>query len=253
MHGLKVMAVDLDGVAEEIVEVTGHPSGLGWTPDGRLMVVAMEERRLLRLDDDGLSEVVKLDAFAPWHCNDMVVDATGRAYVGNLGYDIFGGGPQRTTTLVLVDLEGRARVAAADLAIPNGMVITPDGSTLIVGESGAARLTAFDVGADGSLSGRRVWAELAPATADGICLDAEGAVWIASPISNRVLRVVEGGAVTGEVSTGDRRAIACMLGGPDRRTLFVCTATAFAPEDCVERRDAAIETVGVDVPGAGWP
>lgn len=252
MHALWVMTVDLAGRAEKIVEVPGHPSGLGWLPDGRLLVVSMEDRRLLRLDPGGLTEVADLSALAPFHCNDMIVDRQGRAYVGNFGFDLHHGGTPTPTTLVLVEPDGRARVVADDMLFPNGTVITPDGRTMIIGESFGARLTAFDIGADGSLSNRRVWAQLERDTPDGICLDAEGAVWLASPISHSVVRVREGGEITDRI-TVEKQAFACMLGGPDRRTLFICTATDGAPETCQSLRDGRIEVVTVDVPGAGLP
>ena len=148
--------------------------------------------------------------------------------------------------------EGRVSVAASDLAFPNGMVITPDGRSLIVGESFAARLTAFERKADGALAGRRVFAKLSGAVPDGICLDAEGCVWVASPISRECLRVREGGEIAERVRT-ETQAIACMLGGEDRRTLFVLTSEVIDPVECARRKSARVESVQVDVPGAGWP
>jgi sugar lactone lactonase YvrE len=241
---------------EAVAEVAGKPSGLGWLPDGRLLVVSMEDRRLLRLDAGlELVEVADLSGVATWHCNDMVVDAAGRAYVGNFGFDMWLHDPTvQPAALARVDPDGTVSVAAADLQFPNGMVITPDGGTLIVGESYGGCLTAFDVAPDGSLSGRRTWAALSGATPDGICLDAEGAVWLASPVGHEVLRVREGGEVTERVLVGgDRRAVACMLGGPERRTLFVCTAQAIVPKKAVALRSSRIEMTEVAVPGAGWP
>lgn len=251
MHAGVVMAVDLDGRAEEIVRVPHEPSGLGWLPDGRLLVVSMQDRRLLRLDPHGLVEVADLSGIATWHCNDMVVDGRGRAYVGNFGFDLHARAPLAPASLALVHPDGRVACAASDLLFPNGAVITPDGRTLIVGETFAARLTAFDVAADGSLANRRVWAPLEKAVPDGICLDAEGAVWVASPLSRELLRVREGGAVAQRIAL-DRMAIACMLGGPERRTLFVCTSRSVDPAETAAR-EARIEAVEVDVPGAGWP
>jgi sugar lactone lactonase YvrE len=252
MHGHRVMTVGLDGAAQTVVEVPAAPSGLGWLPDGRLLVVSMEDRRLLRLDPGGLTEVADLHRFATFHCNDMVVDAQGRAYVGNFGFDLHGGATPTPTVLVLVLPTGEARIAADDLMFPNGTVITPDGRTLIVGESFGPRLTAFDILSDGSLTNRRIWATLERAVPDGICLDAEGAIWIASPISAEVLRVVEGGAVTHRVPVATQ-AFACMLGGPGRQHLFICTASSGDPPLCRERRDGRIEVLEVDVPGAGLP
>lgn len=253
MHDQRVLAVDSDGRAETVVRVPNDPSGLGWLPDGRLLVVSMRDRRLLRLDPDGLAEVADLSSLARFHCNDMLVDARGRAYVGNFGFDLHVEKPDFCKTeMVLVEPDGRARVVADDLSFPNGTVLTPDGRTLVVGESFGARLTAFDVAEDGSLSGRRVFAKLEGAVPDGICLDAEGAVWVASPVSAEVLRVHEGGRVSARIPVATQ-AFACMLGGADRRTLFVCTAAHSDPAVCRAERTGRIETVRVDVPGAGLP
>lgn len=252
IHDRRVLAVDLQGNVETIVDVPQQPSGLGWLPDGRLLVVSMVDRRLLRLDGDGLHEVADLSPYATYHCNDMVVDAQGRAYVGNFGWDIYGGGNPVHASVVLVQPDGSVRVAASDLNFPNGTVITSDGRTLIVGETFGACLTAFDVAADGSLSNRREWARFDSAVPDGICLDAEGQIWVASPISNAVLRVREGGEVTQRVPL-DTQAFACMLGGPERRHLFICTALDSNPEVCLQTHSGRIEVVEVDVPGAGLP
>ena len=242
MYRRQVVALAPGGEPEVVVEWPDDDlSGLGWLPDGRLLVVAMRTRRLMLHQDGGLEEVADLTPHAPFHCNDMVVDSRGSAYVGNFGWDHFGGEEPRNTTLVLVTPDGTARVVADDLAFPNGMVVTPDGGTLVVAESMGARLTAFAIAPDGSLSGRRVWADLRPAAPDGICLDAEGAIWVASPGTNEAMRVAEGGEVLDRVGTGGRMAIACALGGDDRRTLFVCTAHAADPETCLERMDARIE------------
>src|SRR5215470_17338669 len=154
MHGHRVIKLGLDGKAETVVEVPAAPSGLGWLPDGRLLVVSMKDRRLLRLDANGLAQVADLSRLAPFHCNDMVVDAQGRAYVGNFGFDLHGGAAHVPTVLILVLPSGAARVVADDIQFPNGTVITPDGRTLIIGESFGACLTAFDVQADGSLTNR---------------------------------------------------------------------------------------------------
>ena len=253
MYAGTVLAVDAFGAVETIAQVPNDPSGLGWLPDGRMLVVSMRDRKLLRQGPGGLSELADLSGLASFHCNDMVVDAQGRAYVGNFGFDLHVEKPDFCkTNLVLVHPDGRADVAADDLAFPNGMVITPDGGTLVVGESFAARLTAFDVAADGSLSRRRVFAKLEGAVPDGICLDAEGAIWVASPVSAEVLRVHEGGRVSQRIPVATQ-AFACMLGGADRRTLHICTAATSHPEECRARRTGRIETVRVEVPGAGLP
>jgi sugar lactone lactonase YvrE len=253
MHAHAVLTIDLSGKREDVLEVAGKPSGLGWLPDGRLLVVSMNDRRLLRREATGrLVTHADLAPLAPAACNDMVVDGAGRAYVGNFGFDFEHGEKPRTTCVVRVDPDGRASVAAEEMRFPNGSVITPDGRTLVVGESFGNCLTAFSIGADGSLSARREWAKLEGATPDGICLDAENAIWVASPMSNELLRVREGGAVAERIPTG-RPAIACMLGGPERRTLFALTADSFRAEEALARRSARVEIVGVDVPGAGFP
>ena len=249
----RVVAVDPGGRAETMLEVPQRPSGLGWTPDGALLVVSMLDRRVLRVENGATRVLADLSAVATGPCNDMVVDGRGRAYVGNFGYDRHKGEPPRTTCLARVDPDGRVTRAAEDLFFPNGTVITPDGRTMIVGETQGHRLTAFDVAPDGTLSNRRVWAQFEDAVfPDGICLDAEGAIWVSDARGSALLRVREGGKVDGTVSTGSRYAFACMLGGADRRTLFVCTSTGSGP-GMADKRDGAIETVRVDVPGAGLP
>ncbi len=270
-HTKRVMTVDLEGRTETVAEVPGMPSGLGWLPDGRLLVVSMTDRRLLRLDPGGLVEVADLSGLASGHCNDMVVDTQGRAYIGHFGFNIFTGESVVPACVMMVTPDGEACVVAEDMYFPNGSVITPDGRTLIVAESMASRLTAFDIEADGSLTGRRVWAKLGEAypagitspeeharwTAenvmpDGICLDAENAMWVADSSASQVLRVREGGEVTDRIETSNV-AYACMLGGPDRRTLFVMTAETPTPREARARMSGRIETVEVDVPGVGLP
>jgi sugar lactone lactonase YvrE len=249
----RVLAVSPGGTVETILEVPQRPSGLGWAPDGALLVVSMLDRRLLRVEHGTTRVLADLSAVATGPCNDMVVDGRGRAYVGNFGYDRHKGEPPRTACLARVDPDGRVTRAAEDLFFPNGTVITPDGRTMIVGETQGHRLTAFDVASDGALSNRRVWAQLDDAVfPDGICLDAEGAVWVSDARGFALLRVREGGKIDGTVSTGSRYAFACMLGGADRRTLFVCTSTGSGPA-MADKRDGAIETARVDVPGAGLP
>jgi sugar lactone lactonase YvrE len=251
-YSFRVLAVDLDGRAQTIAEVPQRPSGLGWTPDGALLVVSMLDRSLLRLAAGRLSKAADLSALAGGPCNDMVVDAQGRAYVGNFGYDRHAGEPPKTTCIARVDPDGRVVRAAEDLMFPNGTVITPDGRTLIVGETFAQRLTAFDIEADGSLSHRRVFAQVGGMSPDGICLDAQGAVWVADPFGKKLVRVFDGGRVERTIATGERGPYACMLGGHDRRTLFVCTNTGSGPA-MGQKRDGRIEFMRVDVPGAGLP
>ncbi len=254
MHDRRVLACDDRGQLELIAEVPSCPSGLGWLPDGRLLVVSMNDRRLMRLDRDGLVVAADLSALASYHCNDMVVDRHGRAYIGNFGYDLHGGGTPRAACIILVKPNAGARIVAEELMFPNGTVITPNGKTLIVGESMAMRLTAFDIAEDGSLSNRRTFAQLDGAVPDGICLDAEGAVWIACPVTGRCLRVREGGEIADVVALErGRNAYACMLGSDDRRTLFICTAIGNHPDHWIANRSGQIQTVRVEIPGAGFP
>lgn len=252
MLARRVMTVDLKGNTETVAEVPGLPSGLGWLPDDRMLVVSMTDRRLLRLDRGKLAEVADLSKLASSHCNDMVVDRQGRAYIGNFGFDYVAQQPYAPAEIVLVTPEGKACVVARDLAFPNGTVITADGKTLIVGETFGQRLTAFDIESDGTLARRRIWAELAQAMPDGICLDAENAIWVASPVTAEVLHVREGGEVTHRVKVSTQ-AYACMLGGADRRTLFVLTAETDVPDEARAKMSGRIETVRVKVPGAGLP
>ena len=249
----RVLATDLDGHVETICEVPNQPSGLGWDPQGRLLIVSMLDRRLLRLEADGtLSTIADLSALATGPCNDMVVDASGRAYIGNFGFDRHRGEPERTTVLVRVDPDGACTVVDDDVFFPNGAVITDDGATLVVGETWRQQLTAWSIRADGSLVDKRLWADTSPHWPDGICLDAEGAIWVADPRGNVTVRVREGGEILDAVPSGDRGSFATMLGGPEGRTLFVLTNTGSGP-DAAARRDGRIEVVEVDVPGAGRP
>ena len=248
-----VMAVDLQGRSEVVCRVPCQPSGLGWLPDGRLLVVSMTDSTVLRLDPGGLVTHADIARLTRHWCNDMTVDAQGRAWVGNFGFDYTAGEEPRTTTLVRVDPDGTASVAAEDLFFPNGIAITPEGRTLVVAESWGRRLAAFDISDDGELCNRRIWADGAYTwVPDGICMDAEGAVWIADPVNKEVLRIRDGGDVVERHSTGDRGAYAVALGGEDRRTLLVCTNIWRNP-DRVANPAGRIEMLRVEVPGAGWP
>jgi sugar lactone lactonase YvrE len=253
MHAHTVLAIGLDGQAEVICEVPNRPSGLGWLPDGRLLVVSMTDRRLLRLEPSGeLVTHADLSGVATFDCNDMVVDDRGRAYVGNFGFDLHHQAPPTSAAMALVQPDGTVETAADRLEFPNGTVITPDGATLVVGESFGRRLTAFTIGSDGRLTDRRLFADLGPHIPDGICLDAEGAIWSADPRANCCIRVAQGGEVLERVDV-DRGCYACMLGGPDRRTLFMLTAKTSSPEEAAANRDGRVEAVDVAVPGAGTP
>ena len=252
MQGLHVMTVDPAGNSEKIIEVKGSPSGLGWLPDGRLQVVSMLDRCLLRLDSEVLVVVADLSHMASFHCNDMVMDNQGRAYIGNFGFDYAANAPVEPAEIILVTPEGHARLVAKNLLFPNGTVITPDGRTLIVAETFGNCLTAFDIESDGSLKNRRVWAKLVGAFPDGICLDAEGGIWVAAPHPGEVIRVLEGGDITHRVAVSTR-PYACMLGGEDRRTLFICTAGSATPDEVRALPDGKIEIIDVEVCGTGLP
>jgi sugar lactone lactonase YvrE len=216
-----IYAVSTEGRREAVhASLPDRPSGLGWMPDGSLLVVSMTERKLLREVDGRLVEHADLSAYAAGHCNDMVVDAKGNAYVGNFGFDFEAGEPLANADLVLVRADGSVSVAAKDLRFPNGSVITPDGATLIVGESFGAGYEAFAINADATLGKRRRWADTPGAAPDGCTLDAEGAIWFADARGSQVLRVVEGGPVVESIAT-PMPAFACMLGGDDGRTLFI--------------------------------
>ncbi len=227
---------------QPVCEVPNRPSGLGWLPDGRMLVVSMADKRVLRQEADGtLATHADLSHLVPCRLNDMVVDAQGRAYVGNFGFELDTGEEPRPTVLVQVDPDGQARVAADGLMFPNGMVITGGGQTLVVAETFGGQLTAFDIGGSGALTNRRVWAKLPErAVPDGICLDGEGAIWVASPTTQECLRLREGGEVLDRIPTG-RGAYACVLGGADGRTLFVCTADSHNPERQRTERNGRIE------------
>jgi sugar lactone lactonase YvrE len=260
-----VQSSDESGTSRVEIEVPGEPAGIGWMPDGRLLVVSRKLRTVLRVEADGqLVEHGDLKPTATFYGNDMVVDADGRAYVGNFGFDldrfieeqgatalVEDPGPP-TTSLVRIDPDGSAHRVADDLNFPNGTVITPDGKTMIVAETLAGQLTAFDVGADGELSGRRIWASLPWCAPDGICLDAEGRVWTANALTAECLLVAEGGTVVDRVQTA-QNSFACMLGGADGRTLFVMTAPTSTESVVSVERSARIEQARVDVGGAGRP
>jgi sugar lactone lactonase YvrE len=258
-----VKSVSLAGDARVEFTLDDRPSGLGWTPDGDLLVVSMTRRQVLRRSPSGAIGLhADLGAIAGFHCNDMVVDAQGGAYVGNFGFDLDADLTARGVAAVLADHptarlarvspDGVASVAALDLHFPNGSVITPDGATLIVGETLGAVLTAFDIGADGALSGRRLWAPTLPRVPDGICLDAEGAIWIANPIAPECARIAPGGEVLEVIDTG-QNCYACMLGGEDGATLFMLTAPSSIAHEAAAAAKGAVVIASVDAPGAGRP
>ena len=253
MHDHQVKTVRENGQVSTVVEVEKRPSGLGWSPNGDLLIVSMLDRRILRFDGSDLSEHADLSEFAPFECNDMVVDAHGRAYVGHFGFDLNGDASFEHASLIAVEHDGKSRIVADHLSFPNGTVITPDGKTLVVAETFGRRLSAFDIDDNGDLENRRSWAELPQGTApDGICLDAEGAIWVASPPTNECLRLAEGGEILERVKV-DQGAYACMIGGVDTPLLFVLTSPSSSAHECRSLRGAQIETAHILVPGAGYP
>ena len=235
------------------LELDDRPSGLGWLPSGELLLVAMASRQVRRVDRGGVQHVhADLTSIATGDCNDMVVDGRGNSYVGNFGFDLEAGEKPKGAALSLVRADGTAEVAAEDLRFPNGSVITPDGSTLIVGESMGARYTAFTIGDDGRLSDRRTWAEVPGKGPDGCALDAAGSIWMADAFGSGCLRVAEGGEIVENV-VANQPVFACALGGTDRRTLYMMTAPGFGESVCAGKGLGCIETIQVEVPGAGWP
>jgi sugar lactone lactonase YvrE len=266
-HRTSVFTITPDGTEEHVLTVEEQSSGLGWLSDGSMLIVSMKDHRILRRTSDGaVEEYADLSALGQGHLNDMVVSADGHAYVGQFGFDIDGGEKPSKTTILHVAPDRSVSVAADDLFFPNGVVITPDGSTLIVGEALGGRYTAFTIGDDGLLSDRRLWAELGPmpvlgefeetmaqlkATPDGCCLDAEGGIWVADPINRRCARVLEGGEITDEILAPDDLYFwACMLGGEDGRTLLLSCAPGFLDHG---HEQATLYTTHVDVPHAGLP
>jgi len=245
-----VATVEDGGDPIVVVQVPEAPGGLAFLPDGTVLIVSMEDRRLMKLVDGELEVVADLGGVATWYANDMVVDRFGRAYVGNFGFDFLGGADPVDAVLALVHPDGRVEPVADGIKFANGMVITPDGLTLVIAETLGGRLTAFDIRPDGKLSGRRTFAELPDFSPDGMCLDQEGAVWVGSIFSNEFIRIEDGGSVTDRIEVPGRWAVGCTLGGVDGRTLYMCTVES-SMEQMRENESAGyIEAVDVDVPGA---
>ncbi|HEY2087914.1 MAG TPA: SMP-30/gluconolactonase/LRE family protein [Mycobacterium sp.] len=243
MLGEAVHTVTLSG-SMTTLPLPGHaPSGLGFRPDGTLLIASTEDRRLLRYDGETVDTVADLSAVAPADLGDLVVDGHGRAYIGS---QAFSGG-----VILRVDPDDTVSVVARDLDFPNGMAITTDHRTLIVAESIGRRLTAFSIGADGALSDRRVFADGLDGPPDGICLDAEGGVWTAMTLAHQFERIVDGGEVTHRIDIGDRAAIACVLGGSAGRTLFMLSSSDAYPKRLIGTRLSRVDTVIVDTPAAG--
>jgi sugar lactone lactonase YvrE len=253
----EVLAVDLDGKNEVMVRLP-FPSFqaicIDWLPDGRLLIVSSRDALLLRRDPDGsLVTHADLSGLSDRGWNEVVVDGRGNAYVNGVGFDMMAGEEFAPGMVALATPDGSARQVADGIAFPNGMAVTPDNSTLIVAESYAKKLTAFDITADGSLSNRRVWADLDDGVPDGICLDAEGAVWYADVPNKRCVRVREGGEVLQAVDL-DLGCFACMLGGVDGRTLFMVVREWRGLESTTDgKRTGQVLTTQVPVPRDGWP
>ena len=257
-----VKSVDAEGDVRIELELDDQPSGLGWLPDGRLLVVSMRALKVLRLDPEGLVEHADLSALAIHLCNDMVVDGLGRAWVGNFGFDLDAlieeKGPEEaianhpSTNLVRVDPDGSVSLASGQMHFPNGSVVTPDGATLIVAETLSMCLTAFDIEADSSLSNRRVWAPVGLRAPDGICLDERGNVWVANALAPECVLVAPGGEILQTVETS-QNCYACMLGGEGGRDLFLVTARSSNAKHASRERTGKIETVRVSAAAAGWP
>ena len=266
----QVMTVQADGSEAAVMTVEHQPSGLGWLPDGSLLVVSMKDRLLLRRFPTGeVSVHADLTEYCAGHLNDMVLDAHGRAYVGEFGFDLQAFADPAPAKLMRVDPDGAVTVLADDLLFPNGMLITPDGATLIIGETAAARYTAFTLAPDGSVGDRRIWAQVAPAPElgplaqtlpklkfgpDGCTLDADGHVWAADAVGARCVLVAEGGEILDQIDAPEGLGIfACMLGGPDGRTLLMCTAPDFLEANRAHTREAVLLTTLVEVPHSGRP
>ena len=245
MLGEAVHTADMRGSLTTL-PLPGHsPSGLGFRPDGSLLIASTEDRQVLRYDGETVDTIADLADLAPASLGDMVVDDAGRAYIGS---QAFSGG-----IIVRLDPDDSATVVAEDLDFPNGMVITPDRKTLIVAESIGRRLTAFTIDDDGALHDRRAFADGLDGPPDGIALDAEGGVWTSMTLAHQFERITEGGAVTDRIDMGERVAIACALGGPERRTLFLLSSIDAYPQRLVGTRLSRLDAVTVATPGAGLP
>jgi sugar lactone lactonase YvrE len=245
-HDGAVYRVEHDRIATVVVEVPGGASGLGWLPDGSLLVVSMEQCRVLRFANGRLEHYASLRPYHEWHSNDMIVTDAGYAYVGSIGFDYYNGAAPQASSLVSIAPDGSTSLAADALICPNGMIVTTDGRTLVVAESLAGRLTAFDLGDDGALTNRRTFADLGPLVADGICRDERGRVLFASINQHAVVRVDNGALQTVAMSPG-REVIACVLGGPAERTLYMCTSVSMTPDETMRNRDGRIEAVELPV------
>ncbi len=253
MFGETVYTITPDGKKEVFAKFPQKPSGINFLPDGSVVIVSMGDRKLMKVEDGKLIEYADLSGSVSYDINDCVCDAKGNIYVGNFGYDVFAHEEAKPATLTLVKTDGSICTAAEDIHFPNGCVIGNNGKTLIIAETFVCKLTAFDIEADGSLTNRRTFADLGSYTPDGICLDQEGAVWVACFEQGDFIRVLDGGEITHRIDVGDRRAVACNLGGEDGKTLY-CLIYQGDLEDIPKgKRNARIETAQVEVASAGSP
>lgn len=276
MHGYKVHNLDAAGNLSTLAEIPEQPSGLGWLPDGSLIIVSMLDRKLMKLKDGVLSIHADMSHLTPYQCNDMVIAKNGTAYVGNFGTDSVESKIHKTC-LISVSLEGEAKICADGLLFPNGTVISPDGKELIVGETFGGNLTSFQINESGELSHRNIWARVMPLhfkiitsivrflniplkesnntpfpVPDGICLDSDDGIWVASPTTAEVIRYKKEGKITDRIST-PQPAYACMLGGKDEKELYILTAESSNPQFCKENKTGEIYKVKVDYERAGEP
>ncbi|TDJ69484.1 MAG: gluconolactonase [Proteobacteria bacterium] len=253
MWGHQVHRISIDGSVTDIVAVPQRPSGLGFMPDGTLLIASMADRSVYRYESGSLVLHADLSNTVGADINDMVVDDQGRIYVGNFGYDLFSGAEPADAEIVLIEPDGSHRIVASGLMFPNGMVLSNNGNVLVVAETFGHRLTAFDRDDDGNLNNRRIFADLGEMTPDGICLDVEGGIWVASYMTGEFVRVRDGGEITDRFEVADRAAVACQLGGKDQCTLYCMTYSGQLEDVASGARLARIETVTVDVPGAASP
>jgi sugar lactone lactonase YvrE len=253
MFGLTVYTLTPDGKRQEIARLPNRPSGINFLPDGSVVVVSMADRKLMKVKDGQLSLYADLSGLLKYDINDCVCAPNGDIYVGTFGYDVFAHEAAKPATLTLVKPDGTLKTVADQVHFPNGAVIGNNGKLLVVAETFVGKLTAFDIQADGSLTNRRTFADLAPYTPDGICLDAEGAIWVAAFEQGEFLRVREGGEITHKIVTGGRRAVACNLGGADGKTLYCLIYDGNLDDIPKGARNALIETAQVEVAAAGSP
>lgn len=276
MHGYKVYNMDTSGNISTIAEIPEQPSGLGWLPDGSLIIVSMLDRRLMKLKNGELSIHADMSQLTPFQCNDMVISKDGTAYVGNFGTESVESKINKTC-LISVSVEGEAKICTYGLLFPNGTVISSDGKELIVGETFGGNLTSFEINESGELANRAIWARVMPLhfkiitsiirflniplkesnstpfpVPDGICLDSDNGIWIASPTTSEVIRYKKGGKITDRIVT-PQPAYACMLGGENGKELFILTAGSSNPQFCKENKTGEIYKIGVEYEGSGKP